>query len=494
MLGLISRIDGREEKAISSIWCKRKRNMRLYFFCCLVLSLFVFLICHVVLPNKLLSVLPDHETVKSPIRSQYNLIKESFQALPQTVQTNPCDGRRVFMYDLPSKFNADLLQKCEYGVVSWLNFCYHASNDGLGQSHENVSEETSMGKGWYNTDAYMLEVIFHSRMRRYSCLTNNSEAADAFFVPYYTGIDALRYLYAIEKKNVHMDKHGADLVAWLEHNGSSRWQQYAGKDHFMVMGRTSWDFVYSDAIRGAGWGTGISHLPHIVNMSTLLIEKRPWAEHEQAVPYPTSFHPSFSELQTWINKVRNAKRPYLFAFAGGMRPTMQDTTIRTRLLIQCSKSVSCMPVDCGKLKCSHNPKPIATAFLQSEFCLQPRGDTPTRRSAFDAMIAGCIPVFFHEDSAYTQYTWHLPKDPDSYSVFISEEDVRNGLQIERLLKSYSQDRIRQMRNTISEVMPKLLYVNPYSAGKDFNVTDAFDISIAGVLQRISKLKQQLSKL
>jgi hypothetical protein len=77
-------------------------------------------------------------------------------------------------------------------------------------------------------------------------------------------------------------------------------------------------------------------------------------------------------------------------------------------------------------------------FESSSFCLQPRGDTLTRRSTFDAILAGCIPVFFHPGSAYTQYTAHLPKDPNSYSVLIMHTDVTGrNVSIEDTLSNIS---------------------------------------------------------
>ncbi len=33
-------------------------------------------------------------------------------------------------------------------------------------------------------------------------------------------------------------------------------------------------------------------------------------------------------------------------------------------------------------------------YASSDFCLQPGGDTPTRQAIFDALLCGCIPVFF----------------------------------------------------------------------------------------------------
>ncbi|KAJ7519765.1 hypothetical protein O6H91_02G126900 [Diphasiastrum complanatum] len=489
------------DEKLRRMWYKTGEKMHLYFLYCILTCLLLFLCCHVVIPDQQQlsgQAFPDNVNV-GVIPSQHVSLATKFQGMPQVDGGDRCLGRKIYMYTLPSRYNTNLLRNCEFGVVQWLNFCPHAANGGLGQSHDNVPAEMSIGEGWYSTDAYMLEVIFHSRMRQYSCLTTDTSMADAFFVPYYTGLDALYYLYPEGNLTNRLysgnrsKQHGQDLIAWLEENARDLWKRHGGKDHFMVMGRTSWDFIKNGD--GRGWGTGISYLPHISNMSTLLIEKRPWVENEQAVPYPTAFHPTSQQLQNWISKIKTSKRTYLLAYAGGIRPTMQDTSFRNRLLKQCLNSSSCITVDCGKLKCSHNPKPITNAFLQSNFCLQPRGDTPTRRSAFDAMIAGCIPVFFHEDSAYTQYTWHLPEDPHNYSVYISEDDVKpEGMRVEDLLRLYSKNKIVQLRDSIAQLIPRLLYSNRQfvtESGENPN-PDAFDISILGILKKIGKLKLKIS--
>jgi hypothetical protein len=66
----------------------------------------------------------------------------------------------------------------------------------------------------------------------------------------------------------------------------------------------------------------------------------------------------------------------------------------------------------------NNPAILLGAMHQSQFCLQPPGDSPTRRSFFDAMLAGCIPVIFSKEAAWSQYFHHLPNDGASYSVYI----------------------------------------------------------------------------
>ena len=49
------------------------------------------------------------------------------------------------------------------------------------------------------------------------------------------------------------------------------------------------------------------------------------------------------------------------------------------------------------------------AMLKEMFCLEPPGDTPMRRSTFDAILAGCVPMFFEDLAARSQYGWHLPR-------------------------------------------------------------------------------------
>ena len=45
-------------------------------------------------------------------------------------------------------------------------------------------------------------------------------------------------------------------------------------------------------------------------------------------------------------------------------------------------------------------------FRDSVFCPAPPGDSVTRKSIFDALVTGCIPVIFAKASL-NQYRWHL---------------------------------------------------------------------------------------
>lgn len=138
-----------------------------------------------------------------------------------------CEGKKILMYDLPEKFNSQLLRNCSGKLVSWLDFCRHIENQGFGASIRNST-------GWYATDLTMLEVVFHSRMKKYQCLVSDPEEADAFYIPYYIGLDALRYLYGNERDRA--SDHGAELISWLEKNGSWSSSKRGEMDHFMATG------------------------------------------------------------------------------------------------------------------------------------------------------------------------------------------------------------------------------------------------------------------
>ncbi|EFJ11280.1 galactosyltransferase-like protein [Selaginella moellendorffii] len=436
--------------------------------------------CYLLLVLVLL-VFPEHRiSISSDLRRPLlnNLVRDEAGG---QVSFDRCWGKRVYVYNLPAQLNEGLVKKCDKQLVCWLDFCRHLENYGFGQAIDRSA-------GWYATDAYMLEVIFHSRIRNYSCLTNDSSRADALFVPYYAGFDALQYLYSGGCVKTMQDRHGVELAKWLEKQAGDAWKRWNGRDHFMVMGRTSWDF----AVARGSWGTGIQGLDHVANMTTLYIERNPWKENQVAVPYPTSFHPSnATQLNAWIRTVATSRRKYLLSFSGGIRATMKDaTSVRSTLLRQCQKRAElCVHVDCGgSLKCGHDPRPSVAKFLESEFCLQPRGDTATRRSAFDAIISGCIPVFFHHDSAYSQYVWHLPSDPGSYSVFIAEESITGGgVDVVEFLSSLPGERILELRSSVVSLIPRLIYRMPGGEnGSGFE--DAFDVSLREVLRRITGRK------
>ncbi|KAG6403117.1 hypothetical protein SASPL_135334 [Salvia splendens] len=193
-------------------------------------------------------------------------------------------------------------------------------------------------------------------------------------------------------------------------------------------------------------------------MSMLVVESSPWNAHDYGIPYPTYFHPSTDDdVIIWQERMRRLARKYLFCFVGAPRPG-NAKSIRGQIIEQCKDSMLCKLLECGvgESKC-HSPRSVMRMFQNSVFCMQPQGDSYTRRSAFDSMLAGCIPVLTHPAPAYTQYIWHLPKNYSVYSVFLPEDDIRGNLSIEERLSEIPAERVKEMREAVISLVPQLIY-------------------------------------
>ncbi|KAL2470584.1 Xyloglucan galactosyltransferase KATAMARI1 [Abeliophyllum distichum] len=401
-------------------------------------------------------------------------------------KSDPCGGRYIYVYDLPPKFNEDMLKECK-SLSLWTNMCKFTTNAGLGPPLENV-EGAFSNTGWYATNQFAVDVIFSNRMKQYECLTNDSSLAAAIFVPFYAGFDIARYLWG---HNISTrDAASLALVDWLMKR--PEWGIMGGKDHFLVAGRITWDFRRLTD-QDLDWGNKLLFLPAAKNMSMLVVESSPWNENDYGIPYPTYFHPARdADVLIWQDRMRNLERKYLFCFAGAPRPD-NPKSIRGQIIDQCKKSKVCKLLECdfGESKC-HSPSSIMQMFQSSLFCLQPQGDSYTRRSAFDSMLAGCIPVFFHPGSAYTQYTWHLPKNYSQYSVFIPEDHVRkSNISIEQRLSQVSPEQVKEMREVVINLIPQLIYADPRS--KLETLRDAFDVAVQAVIDKVTRLRRDIVK-
>ncbi|KAJ7568877.1 hypothetical protein O6H91_01G051400 [Diphasiastrum complanatum] len=317
-------------------------------------------------------------------------------------------------------------------------------------------------------------------MLRHPCRTDDPAMATAFYIPFYAGLDIARFLF-VPSSAQQRDGLGKQLMEWLQEQ--EYWRRYGGRDHFLMIGRITWDFRRTE---DEAWGSSLIYMEGMRNATRLLIERSPWDDQEMGVPYPTSFHPrSDLDVQRWQQHVGFRERRVLFAFAGGPRKTIRND-FRDLLLQQCVESGgNCSALSCSAGLCDQ-PGTLMELFQDAIFCLQPRGDSFTRRSAFDAILAGCIPVFFWNQSAYMQYKWHLPADDSSYSVFIPKDAVRNGISIKQVLMALPAERVARMRKTIIGLIPSIIYASPDHQLRIWK--DAFDIAIDGVLSRIQSLE------
>ncbi|CAO2819818.1 unnamed protein product [Amaranthus hypochondriacus] len=438
----------------------------------------------------------------------FSLLKPTITTA-QSYTSSDCTGRRIHIRKLPTRFNLDLLTNCSSFFPLYHDFCPHLANHGLGQKTHNRSHS------WYRTDTHLLELFFHRRLLEYPCLTPYPHQADAIFLPYYSSLDSFRFLYGPDYNSSHI--HGLDLYSFLQSDDPQIWERFNGHDHFLIMAGTAWDFSQPLPPKNEEeierlWGTSFLMLPEFFNVTVLSLESRAWAWQEQAIPHPTSFHPSsLAFLDSWVSRVRRSKRSTLMMFAGGGgTSSMGNPNVRRSIREECGTyenetsywSVAdgsrfqkvCDIVDCSNGICEHDPIRYMKPMLQASFCLQPPGETPARRSTFDGIIAGCIPVFFEDQSAKSQYHWHLPPaEFAEFSVTIPKEEVVfNGLKVVDVLMGIPRAEVRRMREKVMELIPKVTY---RKHGSSFGLRakkDAFDIAIEGTLQRIKDRLKDVS--
>ncbi|CAH9129147.1 unnamed protein product [Cuscuta epithymum] len=269
---------------------------------------------------------------------------------------------------------------------------------------------------------------------------------------------------------------------------------WAGRTTSWLRAGITWDFRRLDD-DDSSWGNKLMLLPEFQNMSVLTIESSPWSKNDFAVPYPSYFHPSTDDqVFRWQSRMRRLRRRTLFSFAGAPRPNMEES-IRGQIIRQCLRSTKgrCKLLECRpETKKCDNPYNLMKMFQSSVFCLEPPGDSFTRRSTFDSILAGCIPVFFTPASAYVQYIWHLPRNHTRYSVLIPENDVReNKVSIERILSEIPKSRVAEMREEVIRLIPRVVYADP--GGRLERFKDAFDLTVEGVINRVGKLRKEMKE-
>ncbi|CAH8391160.1 unnamed protein product [Eruca vesicaria subsp. sativa] len=417
-------------------------------------------------------IVPKDEVEESGLKdvNKYLKIQRSWLSIGNNQRS--CKGQGIYVYDLPSKFNKDLLGECS-DMFPWANFCSYFKNDGFGESIE------ELGERWFNTHQYSLEPIFHSRVLKHPCRVYDENQAKLFYVPFYGGMDVLRWHF----KNISTDVKDVLAIKLLKWLGSkSSWRKNSGKDHVFVLGKITWDFRRKEHYSCI---SSFLEMQEMKNPTKLLIERNPWEVIDIAIPHPTFFHPrTDDDISSWQNKIIRQSRRSLISFAGGARPG-NPKSIRSTLIDQCTSS----PNQCRFLNCTsggcNKPELVMELFQDSEFCLQPPGDSPTRKSVFDSLISGCIPVLFDPFTAYYQYTWHLPEDHRLYSVYINQDDLKaNKVNVIKKLMSVTLRERENMRSYIvHELLPGLVYGD--SSAKFQRFRDAFDITVDSLLHKIS---------
>lgn len=417
--------------------------------------------------------------------SQRDVTKE---CLPTLDTSNFKTPFKIYVYDIPPYFNDDI-QRTMSDEKKY-SYCYDLDYCGMGaelfqlenntyETSENFSKETGRKQNKSiqsvrNTHQFSLETILHYKMLNSPYRTSDPEKADIFYIPAYTGLNCLKFLdNAAEFIN--------DLFNYLHTNQSKYF--LGGKPQIMTLSKIQRE-------------QGSENCPTLMhkdshNITFIGIEKESnpfWAQYVKihgeslvVAPYPSYVHfipnindktlyefngglMSLEETRFFLDAPDVEERPVLLFLAAGTR---RSNIFRAGLLdqfpIHLTQSYKAVKEEYENKnesfpeqimlitsECSTEHRTTTIPWMrQSKFCLQPPGDSPTRKSIYDSILSGCIPMLFtnqyqveypfekflnYSDFTYTIDDHIMTNDRKSVFQIVSEIPVETMISLHKNLR------------------------------------------------------------
>ncbi|KAF3322769.1 xyloglucan galactosyltransferase KATAMARI1 [Carex littledalei] len=402
---------------------------------------------------------------------------------PVTQLSEQCDPdiAPFYIYNLADRFNEALLSNCS-NLDPWMNMCTYIDNHGMGQLLNKSS--------WYNTYQFNADMLFHARAINHPCRTHDVSSALMFYIPFYASLYAQSVFY--EYNLTRRDTMAVNLVDYLLKLPT--FQRHGGHDHFLVSGLMAWDFLRGpDQDAHSTRSNNLLNLPQLSNLSILINERNTYhGDNQFGIPYPSYFHPkSKDEITSWQDEVRRLERTHLFSFVGGARHKGHNSEkYRSAVINQCNRTESCILILCKYWGSAWDAADeILGALKRARFCLQPPGDTMTRRSIFDSILVGCVPVFFSDLTAYEQYTWYIPERREDWSVMIGPDQLDR---IEEVLSQIPEKEIERMREVVIGMIPRVTYTYPNATRADIGFRDAVDTALVELTKWVRRSRRAKS--
>ena len=367
---------------------------------------------------------------------------------------------KIYIYKLPKRFNKDVLD-CFDDIA-----CYSLSHCGMGRELYNISSGASVR----DSHMFSLEVVLHHKLMFSTYRTMDPKQANIFYIPAYVGLQCLCNLEK-NKQTKSMKKYFDDLSSFLQKQPYYK----LGKPHFSSIGKIQREMM----------GMQCPYLVHPMtrNITYLSIEAETFSKYLNnynnrvkviSVPYPSYIHfPTNNE-----NEISDITTPglaerdvFIFVAAGRRRSNPSRNIILDQFKVRTDKFYKDYMTDCAQSECidtvyyytdecREDPKwGTVEWMMHSLFCLQPPGDSPTRKSFFDAILSGCIPVMFPYSNHKTPWPFMEFFNYSSFTVSIEIE--RTGTEnVRDILKSIPTETITELHDNVKKVRQWFQYSLP----------------------------------
>lgn len=327
------------------------------------------------------------------------------------------------------------------------------------------------------TDQYAMGRIFLWRLMGSANRVEDPREADLFFVPFW---------FSDSFPMPDTCPTAIEMFSQLHHCNPN-----TVRKHIFVSPRVAHDGDVCPFWWGHPWGRGLPKNQILYNASLqeklaaghmnaimkFALEDRDccwWVvgENTHSIPYPGFGSGMELAMTQKLEKLRepSRKRPVLVMGAFGIHgdPKEHSKSLRTSLSTECK---TYGPKICSGviLKVVQAPghalglsdetfTGLVTAMLESRFCFQPTGDTPSRKGIVDSILLGCIPVLFSANQTRL-WRWNLP-DLASISVVL---DVTKGDFIQQL-QAIDEHVVTQLRHRLAQAAKSLAYEQEEGTG------------------------------
>ncbi|KAL0731192.1 hypothetical protein Bca4012_027286 [Brassica carinata] len=353
------------------------------------------------------------------------------QSLPRGISSSPCASTtaqpiRVFMYDLPRKFNIAMMDP--------------RSSDVEPITAENLPpwSQTSGVQRQHSVEYWLMASLLHGGGDE-AVRVFDPESADAFFVPFFSSLSFNTHGKNMTDPDTEFDRLlQVELLEYLEN--SKYWQRSGGRDHVIPM-------THPNAFR---------FLRQQVNASILIVVDfgrypRDMARLGKDVVSPyVHVVESFREDGVVDGDDDSTPDPYesrsILLYFRGNTVRKADGKIRRQLEkllagnsdVHYEKSVAT----------TQNIKLSTEGMRSSKFCLHPAGDTPSSCRLFDAIVSHCVPVIISDK---IELPFEDEIDYSEFSVFYSvKEALEPGFILDNL-RQFPKEKWLQMWENLKNV-------------------------------------------
>ncbi|KAL6551312.1 hypothetical protein OROMI_021800 [Orobanche minor] len=336
---------------------------------------------------------------------------------------------RVYMYDLPPRFNVGLMDPSfrNNTSVTARNIPAWRWSDGLRKQHS--VEYWMMASLLYDGNDEL-------RWTREAVRVMDPESADVFFLPFFSSLSFNVHVRNMAELSTVDEKLQLEMVNILK--ASDYWKRSGGRDHVIPLHHPNAFRHYRDRVNASIFV--VADFGRIMNISSLakdvvapyphMVES--YISEDREDPYKSRETLLFFRGRTKRKDVRQLKDFILsvkFSETHASHMLMlQEGIIRAQLhkMLNGTKDVIYEEAYASE----EGFKASSEQMRSSKFCLHPAGDTPSSCRLFDAIVSHCVPVIV---SDRIELPFESEIDYKEFSIFFSvKEALKPGYLISEL--------------------------------------------------------------